>query len=105
MLARTDYQGSGDGEASKDEATRTFSVELLRNKQNEEHPKGQKLLGRVEVCNAIFHEADKKVKRVVKVVKRFKKSPDSLVGEGGRGRRDTQIVVLNWSGGLIRESL
>lgn len=47
MLVRTDHQGSGDGEVSKDETTRSFSVELLRNKQNEEHPKGQKLLGRV----------------------------------------------------------
>lgn len=39
------------------------------------------------------------------MVRRFKKSPDSLVGMGGRGRRDTHIVVLDWSGGLIRESL
>ena len=45
MFARTDHQGSGDGETSKDEATSTFSVELLRNKQNEEHPKGQNSLG------------------------------------------------------------
>lgn len=96
MLARTDYQGSGDGEASKDEATRTFSVELLRSKQNEEHPKGQKLLGRVEVCNAIFHEADKKLKRVLKWSRGSKRALTVLWGrEVGAGGTPT---LWSWTG-------
>lgn len=95
MLARRDHRGSGDGEVPKDETTRPFSVEWLRNKQNEEHPKGQKLLGRVGFCFAISHEAGKKVKRVLRWSGGSKRAMTACVEVEGKGRRDTHTGILD----------
>lgn len=96
MFARTDHQGSGDGETSKDEATRTFSVELVEKQAKRRTPKGTKLLGRLGVCNAIFHEAGKKVKRVLKWSGGSKRALTVLWGwEVGAGGTPT---LWSWTG-------